>query len=120
LLNQRGDAFWVSKSQAEYANELQSFSPGYGRTPEVDRDIERIVAIWMECRKQFSAKGNFLFGTFSIADAMYAPVVSRFITYDVALNGMAQDYVNTMMNLPSIKEWYGTAREESYSIPAFD
>ncbi len=94
--------------------------PGYGRTPDVDRDIERIVSIWTECRKRFSAKGDYLFGTFSIADAMYAPVVSRFITYGVVVEGVAQDYVDTIMNLPSIKEWYDAAQKETYSIPAFD
>jgi glutathione S-transferase len=94
--------------------------PGYGKTPDADRDIERIISIWTECRKQFGAKGDFLFGAFSIADAMYAPVATRFITYGVTLNGVAQDYVNTTMNLPSIKEWYDSARKEPYSIPALD
>ena len=94
--------------------------PGYGRTPDVDRDIERIIGIWTECRKQFGARGAFLFGSFGIADAMYAPVVTRFITYGVTLNGLAQDCLNTIMNLPSIKEWYEAAQKEPYSIPAFD
>jgi len=94
--------------------------PGYGRTPDVDRDIERIVDIWTECRNQFVSRGDFLFGAFSIADAMYAPVVTRFITYGVTLDGVAQDYANTIMNLASMKEWYDSARKEPYSIPAFD
>jgi glutathione S-transferase len=94
--------------------------PGYGRTPDVDRDIERIVTIWTGCRKQFSAKGDFLFGAFSIADTMYAPVVTRFVTYGVTLDGVAQDYINTIMGLPSLKEWYDSARKELYSIPALD
>jgi glutathione S-transferase len=94
--------------------------PGYGRTPDVDRDIERIIDIWTECRKQFGARGAFLFGSFGIADAMYAPVVTRFITYGVTLDGVVQDYVNTIMGLSSIKEWYDSARKEPYSIPAFD
>jgi len=92
--------------------------PGYGRTPDVDRDIERIIAIWTECRKQFVARGAFLFGSFGIADAMYAPVVTRFITYGVTLDGVVQDYVNTIMGLSSIKEWYDSARKEPYSIRA--
>ncbi len=94
--------------------------PGYGRIPDVDRDIERIVAIWTECRKRFGSKGDFLFGTFGIADAMYAPVASRFKTYGVTFNGAAQDYVNTIMDLPSMKEWYDSARKEPYSISMFD
>ncbi len=94
--------------------------PGYGRTPDIDRDIERIIAIWTERRKQFGARGAFLFGSFGIADAMYAPVVTRFITYGVTLDGVVQDYVNTIMGLSSIKEWYDSARKEPYSVPAFD
>lgn len=94
--------------------------PGYGRTPDVDRDIERIVNIWTECRERFGAEGDFLFGRFGIADAMYAPVVTRFITYGVVLGGVTRDYLNTIMSLPSIEEWYDAARKEPYSIPAFD
>jgi glutathione S-transferase len=94
--------------------------PGYGRIPDVERDIERIAAIWTECRRRFGSKGDFLFGTFGIADAMYAPVASRFKTYGVTFNGAAQDYVNTIMDLPSMKEWYDSARKEAYSISMFD
>ncbi len=94
--------------------------PGYGRIPDVDRDIERIVAIWTECRRRFGSKGDFLFGTFGIADAMYAPVASRFKTYGVTFNGVVQGYVNTIMDLPSMKEWYDSARKEPYSISMFD
>jgi glutathione S-transferase len=94
--------------------------PGYGGIPDVDRDIERIVAIWTECRRRFGSKGDFLFGTFGIADAMYAPVASRFKTYGVTFNGVVQGYVNTIMDLPSMKEWYDSARKEPYSISMFD
>ncbi len=94
--------------------------PGYGRTPDIDRDIERIIAIWTERRKQFGARGAFLFGSFGIADAMYATVVTRFITYGVTLDGVVLDYVNTIMGLSSIKQWYDSARKEPYSIPTFD
>jgi len=55
--------------------------PGQGRASGVQSDIARITEIWNTCRQQFGAKGDFLFGQFTFADAMYAPVVSRFITY---------------------------------------
>jgi glutathione S-transferase len=72
----------------------------------VRRDIDRIAAIWTDCRSEFGTSGPFLFGTFSIADAMYAPVVSRFMTYGpVSLPSTAEDYVTTIFGLPAMKEW---------------
>lgn len=59
--------------------------PGKGRTPESLADVARIVAMWSDCRARFGAAGPFLFGAFSAADAMYAPVVLRFRTYAVEL-----------------------------------
>ena len=57
---------------------IRSSFPRRGVTPEVQADINRITALWRDCRKRFGADGAFLFGGFTIADAMYAPVVSRF------------------------------------------
>ena len=64
--------------------------PGKGRTPACLADIERIVAIWTDCRARFGGGGDFLFGRFGIAEAMFAPVVLRFQTYGVALEGAAR------------------------------
>ena len=60
--------------------------PGLGRTVEVAGEIDRVQRLWGECRARHAANGPFLFGTFTIADAMYAPVVLRFRTYAVQLN----------------------------------
>lgn len=81
----------------------------------VARDIQRIDALWTRCRREFGAKsdGDFLFGAFSIADAMYAPVVSRFVTYGpVNLSPEAAAYRDMMIALPSMKEWIDGARQE--------
>jgi glutathione S-transferase len=86
--------------------------PGKGRTPEVLSEAKRINAIWSE------AKGPFLFGEFSAADAMYAPVVLRFRTYDVAVDNRA--YYDAMLALPAMKEWIAAAERERESIPQFD
>ena len=86
--------------------------PGEGRTPEVERDIARIVALWEECRDRFGGGGTFLFGTFSIADAMYAPVVWRFRTYAVALPSAARAYAEVMEALPAMQEWLAAALAE--------
>ncbi len=75
-------------------------------TGGVQRDIDRINALWTECRTRFGESGPFLFGGFSIADAFYAPVVSRFTTYGpVALSEPAADYMETILALPAMREW---------------
>jgi glutathione S-transferase len=86
--------------------------PGRGRTPEVLDDIRRIDAIWSQ------AKGPFLFGPFTAADAMYAPVVLRFRTYEVRASN--RDYLEAMLALPAMKEWIEAAEREPESIPQYD
>jgi glutathione S-transferase len=70
----------------------------------VQKDVARIITIWQEARK-FAGKGAFLYGEFSAADAMFAPVVSRFHAYDVDVPADIKTYMNTMMALPEWKEW---------------
>ena len=86
--------------------------PGKGRTPEVLQEIRRIDAIWS------GAKGPFLFGRFSAADAMYAPVALRFRTYEVEVSNPA--YLKAMLALPAMQEWIAAAEREAESIPQFD
>lgn len=81
-------------------------------TPAVQRDIDRICDLWQTCRQQFGAKGEFLFGDFSIADAMFAPVVTRFVTYDVPLPPVAQAYVQSIEQLSAMQEWLMAAAAE--------
>jgi glutathione S-transferase len=72
---------------------------------DVAADVARIHAIWADCRQRFGQSGPFLFGHFSIADAMYAPVVSRFITYGLAGNKVAADYCEAVWSLPALEDW---------------
>jgi glutathione S-transferase len=81
----------------------------------VVRDIARIEAIWSDCRELHAPEGPFLFGSFSIADAMYAPVVARFLTNKVELSSTAAAYVETMQGLPAWSEWAAGAAAE---VPA--
>ena len=69
-------------------------------------------AIWTDCRRAATESGPFLFGTFTIADAMFAPVCSRFTTYAVPLSSAAQAYVGQMMGLPAMREWGRLAQAE--------
>ncbi len=67
----------------------------------------------------FGAGGEFLFGQFSIADAMFAPAVSRFITYGVELDSVAQTYAAAILELPAMQAWVAAASFETESIPNF-
>jgi glutathione S-transferase len=88
--------------------------PRKGRTPEVDAEISRILQIWSACKKPF------LFGAFTAADAMYAPVVLRFRTYEVDLPGVARAYADAVLALPAMREWIAAAERETETIPQFD
>jgi glutathione S-transferase len=88
--------------------------PGKGRTPEVLAEIARIVEIWSECR------GPFLFGPFCAADAMYAPVVLRFRTYEVELPAACRAYADAVLALPALQEWMRDAGRETESLPQFE
>jgi glutathione S-transferase len=94
--------------------------PGKGRTPEVLKDIERIQALWGDCRQRFGQGGPFLFGAFSIADAMYAPVCTRFITYGVDLTPVAAAYVQAITTLPAMREWIAAAQVEPSVIAQYE
>lgn len=90
----------------------------------VQTNIRRIVAIWQDCRKRFGGSGPFLFSEFTSADAMYAPVASRFKTYVPDLtqfgdDGTAKAYIDALFALPAMKEWAKGASEEieAYGLP---
>ena len=86
-------------------------------TPEAQADLRRIESIWSDCRSRYGAGGAFLFGAFGAADAMYAPVVSRFHTYAVAVGPVARTYMASVMELPAWKEWRTAARQEAWVLP---
>ena len=77
--------------------------------PEVAGDIARIQALWGECRARFGAAGPFLFGGFTVADAMYAPVVTRFRTYAIPQDSVCEGYCRAIEHLPAMREWVEAA-----------
>ena len=82
-------------------------------------DIERILAIWKDCFERYG--GPYLFGKQPcMADAMYAPVVTRFLTYDIALDKACAAYCKRIMELPAMKEWVAAAKEEPDEIDELD
>jgi glutathione S-transferase len=84
---------------------IRSRHPGKGMTPEVRSDIERIERLWREARSRFGAGGDFLFGRFSAADAMFAPVVMRFATYGVACSPLAGRYCEAVRAAGAVRDW---------------
>ncbi len=91
---------------------LHARKPGQGRAPGVAEDIARITALWNDCRARFGQGGPFLFGRFTIADAFYAPVVTRFVTYGVELDAVGAAYRDAVLALPAMKAWTEAARHE--------
>ena len=99
---------------------LRASRPGIGREPGVDGDIARITAIWESCRKEFGAGGDFLFGAFTIADAFYAPIVSRFLTYGVSPGGSAGEYMEAVWALPAMQDWAEKAHAEEWIVELYE
>jgi glutathione S-transferase len=90
---------------------LRSHRPGFTVWSSAQTDIDRIVLIWRECLETW--KGPYLFGKRpTIADAMYAPVVTRFVTYDVSLDPVCAGYSRTILDWPLLQEWIEAAKSE--------
>ena len=96
---------------------IRAHMPGWGMGPGVQEEINRIEAIWRDTRTRFGAGGDMLFGHFTIADAMFAPVASRFRTYGVTLGETATAYGDALLAWPAMKEWIAAANSESWMIP---
>ena len=96
---------------------FQLHLPGAGWNVHVQKEIDRIVAMWEDARKRFGGGGPFLFGTFSIADAFFAPVAQRFLGYGIKLPAGAQSYVDTLAAWPAFRQWAEAARAETSFYP---
>jgi len=96
--------------------DLRNSLPGQGMAPGVAEDIARITRIWTDCRRDHGEGGPFLFGSFTIADAMFAPVVGRFRTYGVELDDSCQNYADAVWQWPDMREWVAAAAREPQVI----
>ncbi len=83
---------------------------------DAQEDIDRITGIWEDARANYGKGGQFLFGHFTIADAMYAPVVTRFVTYGVKLDSISEAYMKSILALPAMQEWVKAASVEKEVI----
>ena len=87
---------------------------------ECRQQIQRVDQIWRECRNDNRSSGKWLFGTFSIADVMFAPVALRFVTYEIAVSPEAGEFMDAVCGLQSVQQWIAAAREEKESISFID
>jgi glutathione S-transferase len=85
-------------------------------TPGLEMDLDRIDEIWNDCRRRFGAGGPWLFGEYSIADAMYAPVVLRFKTYGAQISETARWYIATALEDSALQEWVRAAQSEPWTL----
>ena len=97
---------------------IKAHYPGFKVWAGAQADIDRILLVWRECLEQ--SGGPFLFGEASMADAMYAPVCSRFRTYDVALDPACRRYVDAVWALPAVQEWVAGALAEPDDLEELD
>lgn len=96
---------------------MNMWRPVKKRTLDADAEanVHRIDAMWTDCRARYG--GPFLFGAFTAADAMYAPVVSRFHTYAVDVGAASRAYMEAIMALPAWQEWHAAAVNEAWVLP---
>ena len=89
-------------------------------TPEVEANVARLEDAWRDARRRFGAGGSFLFGAFSAADAMFAPVVNRLHVYDISVANDTRDYLNAVMALPAWSAWISGAEAEPWRNAEYD
>ena len=92
---------------------IRSRYPGKGLNESVAKDIARVEWLWSDLRRNFGKKGPYLFGEFSAADAFYAPIATRFVTYGVELKGAAREYQQALLASPAVAEWSAAAVKET-------
>lgn len=98
---------------------LKAHFPGFKVWNRAAADIERVTAIWRDCIDRYG--GPYLFGTArTTADAMYAPVATRFVTYDVRLDPVCAGYRDLIMAMPEMQEWIAAAKQEPEEIEELD
>ncbi len=128
------EKFWWPEDKAAYAHARSIFNEMHSGFTEIrshmpmnlqgqwqdlalsdalQKDISRVEALWTECRRNYGAGGDYLFGEFSAADMMFAPVTTRLATYGIKVNETAAQYIESVRNQPSVKAWFTDAQKET-------
>lgn len=99
---------------------IRAIYPPGPKSDEVTADVSRIMELWAQARARYGRDGEFLFGEFGAADIMYAPVVTRFITYSIPVARFALPYMQAVVSHPFMQEWIGGAQAEDWVIEKFE
>lgn len=104
----------------EHSMNIRQIYPAAPPSEAVTQDIARIMQLWAEARARFGGEGDFLFGEFGAVDVMFAPVVTRFITYQLPVARFAESYMRAIIAHPWMQEWIGGAQAEDWVIDKFE
>lgn len=104
----------------EHSMNIRQIYPAAAPSEAVTHDIARIMQLWAEARARFGGEGDFLFGEFGAVDVMFAPVVTRFITYQLPVARFAESYMRAIIAHPWMQEWIGGAQAEDWVIDKFE
>lgn len=104
----------------EHSMNIRQIYPPKEASAEVRADIERIMELWAQARARFGGTGEFLFGEFGAVDIMYAPVVTRFITYSLPVAQFAVPYMQAIIAHPFMQDWIAAAQAEDWVIEKFE
>lgn len=88
--------------------------------PDVEKEVARLMEIWAQARARFGGEGDFLFGEFGATDIMFAPVVTRLVTYSIPVARFAVPYMEAVLNHPFMQDWIAAAQEEEWVIEKFE
>ncbi len=106
--------------RAELPMNIRADKPGRTWSDAAAADIARVQELWRDCRARFGDAGAFLFGAWTLADAFYAPVVTRFHTYGVTVDEAAADYMAAVRSWPAVVAWSEAAAAEPWSVAKYD
>ena len=104
----------------EHAMNIRRTFPSKPLAPEVLVEVKRILELWAEARARFGGAGPYLFGDFGAADIMFAPVVTRFVTYQIPVPRFAASYMEAVLNNIFVHEWIAAAQEEPWVIEKYE
>lgn len=109
-----------SALRSQHSMNVRRKFEGVVASEDVAADIKRIVSLWIDARSRFGGEGQFLFGDFGAADIMFAPVVTRLVTYQLPFDAAAKAYVDAVMTHMWIEEWIAAANAEEWIIDRFE
>ncbi|UAK24228.1 glutathione S-transferase family protein [Sphingomonas nostoxanthinifaciens] len=104
----------------EHSMNVRARFPQAPLSPEAAADVQRVVTLWAEARSRWGTGGDFLFGAFSAADIMFAPVVTRFVTYSVPVPRFAVAYGEAVLAHPFVAQWIAEAQDEPWVIEKYE